>query len=237
MTDSGLNLRPDSVLTERSWDLFRSHAARVQSLTYDDVKLNDGISGGLIIRTLVVHPWGILPNLRAVHWHICESELSHPLAFCPPSLERMVLHLGGDDSLTESARRLLYSLSSSLPNRIKYFEFGTSSSSTQDADLATALTAFLTSQSGLQELRLADYEIRDPVVVATVCQALTHLHTVSANVHNVTKEVFRVILGELAGRGGSLRCVWLGLTSPNVSPNLWPETIRLADIEPILQLT
>ncbi|KAG8915524.1 hypothetical protein FRC01_003627, partial [Tulasnella sp. 417] len=232
-TDSGLSLHPECVLTERSWDLFRSYAARVQSLTHDEVVPSDGISAVLITRTLAIHPGGILPNLRAVDWHICERGLSHPLAFCPPSLERMVLRLGDDDSLTESAIRLLYDLSSSLANRLKYFKFGTTSSYSQDADLATALTAFLKTQSNLLELKLPEYAIQYPVVVATACQASMHLRTFSAQVHDVTREMFRVILGASAERGDSLRCIWLTRTGYD----LYDETICLADIQPMLQLT
>ncbi|KAG8922125.1 hypothetical protein FRC01_014451 [Tulasnella sp. 417] len=207
-----------------------SHAARVQSLTHDEVDSNDGISTVLITRALEVNLKGILPNLRAVHWHLFEPGLSHPLSFCPPSLERMVLHLGDDDSITESAKRLLYGLSSSLANRLKYFKFRTSPSPSRDADLASALTAFLKSQSGLLELELPDYTIQDPVAVATLCQAATNLRTFNARV-NVTKEMFRVILGALARRGDSLRRVWIVQTEPD------NETIFLADIELMLQLT
>ncbi|KAG8923292.1 hypothetical protein FRC01_012923 [Tulasnella sp. 417] len=227
------DLHPECVLTEQSWDLFRSYAARVQSLTYDEVEPSDGISNVLIARAFEVHPRGILPNLRAVDWHIAEPGLRHPLAFCPPSLKRMVLHLGDDESLTESAKRLLCDLSSSLTNRLKYLKFGTSSSSFQDAELATALAAFLNVQNGLLELKLSHYLIQDTVVVSTVCQASPHLRTFSADVLDVTREMFQEILGALARRSESLRCVWLTRTGSD----LWDETISLADIEPMLQLT
>ncbi|KAG8923295.1 hypothetical protein FRC01_012926 [Tulasnella sp. 417] len=232
-TDDGQDLHPECVLTERSWDLFRSYAVRVRSLSYVDDYYSNGISRGLIIRALAAHPGGILPNLRSVHWRIYEPGLSHPLAFCPPSLERMSLHLNDDEFLTDSAKRLLYGLSSSLAHHLKYFEFGTDSSSTDDASLSDALTTLLKGQSGLLELELSQYKIQDPVAVCEVCQASPHLRTFSANVLNVTKEMFRVILDALARRGTSLRRVWLTRTGGD----LGNETICLADIEPMLQLT
>ncbi|KIO26782.1 hypothetical protein M407DRAFT_7665 [Tulasnella calospora MUT 4182] len=52
--------------TGRSWDLFKSYAARVRRLTYDDDdEYGAVISTGLIIQAIAVHPGGILPNLRA----------------------------------------------------------------------------------------------------------------------------------------------------------------------------
>ncbi|KAG8923294.1 hypothetical protein FRC01_012925 [Tulasnella sp. 417] len=232
-TDDGLDLRPECVLTEQSWHLFRSYAARVRSLTYVEVYYGDRISAGLIIRALVVHPGGILPNLRAVHWHIGEPGLSLVPAFCPPSLERMVIWLGDEDFQTDSVKRLLYGLSSSLANRLKYFEFGADSSPGTRVDLTTALNTFLRSQSSLLELKLPNYPVQDPVTVCAVSQASSHLRTFSADVRYVPKEMFREILGVLAGRCTSLRRVWLARTGVD-----WgDETICIEDIEPMLQLT
>ncbi|KAG8915525.1 hypothetical protein FRC01_003628 [Tulasnella sp. 417] len=232
-TDHGLDLRPECILTERSWDLFRSYATRVRSLTYADAYSGEGISTGLIIRALAVHPGGILPNLQAVDWHIGEPGLGLALAFCPPSLERMVIYLGDDEFQTDSARRLLYSLSSSLAHRLKSFEFGTDSSPFINADLDPALNTFLNSQSRLLELNLPYYGIQDSVTVSVVCQASPDLHTFTADVPSVTKEMFREILDELAGRATSLRRVWLTRTGDGLED----ETTTLVDIKPMLQLT
>ncbi|KIO26785.1 hypothetical protein M407DRAFT_23981 [Tulasnella calospora MUT 4182] len=231
-SDTGYDLAPDCVLTAQSWDLFRSYAQRIQSLTHDESYDDVEISIGLIVRALEVHPGGILPNLRAVHWELDTSELNHPLAFCPPSLERMSLHIYYHHSSVDSVKRLFCDLSSSLANRLRFFEFGTQFSGAWDATITTAMTNFLKSQSGLVELKLPNYEIQDPVIVSEVCQTSLQLRTFCAEVGNMTKELFRVALDALARRGASLRRVRL----------IWARsesregTICLADMEPILKL-
>ncbi|KAG8922675.1 hypothetical protein FRC00_007142 [Tulasnella sp. 408] len=236
-TDPGYDLHPDCVLTVQSWDIFRSYARRVQSLTYDEISdtygIIDGISPGLILRALAANPGGILPNLRAVSWDLYASGLNHPLAFCPPSLERMSLYIADDPSSVESVPRLLYGLSTSLTNRLKFFEFGTGSLPSKNAAIATALNDFLRSQGGLVELKLPFYEIQDPSTVSEVCQASLQLRAFCAEVYHITKDRFREVLGALAMRSASLRCVRLTWTTSGSSEG----PIRLADMEPVLQLS
>lgn len=217
----------------QSWDIFRSYARRVQSLTYDEILGSGGISAGLILRALAANPGGILPNLRAVSWDLYVSGLNHPLAFCPPSLERMSLYIDDHPSSVELVKRLLYGLSTSLANRLKFFEFGTGSPATKNAAISTALNTFLRSQGGLVELKLPLYEIQDPSTVSEVCQASLQLRAFCAEVYHITKDRFREVLGALAMRSASLRCVRLIWTTSGSSEG----TIRLTDMEPLLQLS
>ncbi|KAG8922674.1 hypothetical protein FRC00_007141, partial [Tulasnella sp. 408] len=229
------DLHPDCVLTVQSWDIFRSYARRVQSLTYDEINDPYEISPGLILRALEANPGGILPNLRAVSWDLMinGSGLNHPLAFCPPSLERMSIYIADGPSSVESVPRLLYSLSTSLTNRLKFFEFGTGSLPTTNAAIATALNDFLRGQDGLVELKLPWYEIQDPSTVSEVCQASLQLRAFCAEVYHITKDRFREVLGALAMRSASLRCVRLIWTTSGSSEG----PIRLRDMEPVLQLS
>ncbi|KAG9041455.1 hypothetical protein FS837_012220 [Tulasnella sp. UAMH 9824] len=233
-TDTDYDLHPDCVVTVQSWDIFRSYARRVRSLTYNEVFKNDGISAGLIIRAIAANPEGILPNLREVFWELYASTLDHPLAFCPPSLERMSIYIEDELSLVESVERFLHALSTSLANRLKFFEFGTGSPPSRNAAIATALNTFLRGQGGLVELKLPFYEIQDPGTVYEVCQASLQLRAFCAEVHNITKDRFREVLGALAMRSASLRCVRL-IWSTSESPIEGP--IRLTDMEPVFQLS
>lgn len=222
------------VLTARSWALFKSYAARVRRLTYEDNLFGSAMSTGLILRALAVHPeGGILPNLRAAHWRVNEFGLNHTLAFCPPTLERMSLHVSNEYASGDSVKRLLSCLSWSLQNRLKFFEFGTDFLPTQDAALSTALNIFLKNQRGLLELKLPFYRILEHAFIFEACHAAPQLRTFCGEVLDFTKEMFREALTALARKGASLRCVGLS----RFGNGFKEETIRLADIEPILQLS
>ncbi|KAG8923296.1 hypothetical protein FRC01_012927, partial [Tulasnella sp. 417] len=227
------DLDPDCVLTPQSWELFKSYAARVRRLTYDDDEYDGVISTGLIVQALAVHPGGILPNLRAVHWQVGESGVTQILAFCPPSLERMSLHIGDKGLDVDSVKRVLSSLSLYLASRLKFFGFGTSLSTNEDAALSTALNAFLRSQTGLVELILPYYEIQDPLTISVACQASPQLRTFCGEMLDFTKRMFRTALSALSKRGASLRC--LRLIRSASEPHR--ESISLDDIEPLLQLS
>lgn len=161
--EDGHDLHPDCVLTEQSWALFRSCATRVRSLTYDEVDYNEAISSGLIIRTLAVYPGGILPNLQAVHWNIYISGFNHLLEFCPPSLDRMSLHIGGYIPSAGPVKTLLCDLLSPLANRLRFFEFGTEDPSIDNAAITTILEIFSRRRDDFLELNLPVCEIRDPL--------------------------------------------------------------------------
>ncbi|KAG9041454.1 hypothetical protein FS837_012219 [Tulasnella sp. UAMH 9824] len=230
-TEDGHDLHPDCALTEQSWALFRSRATRVRSLTYDEVEYNEAISSGLIIRALAVYPGGILPNLQEVHWHIYLPGFNHLLEFCPPSLDRMSLHICGHIPSVDPVKRLLCDLLSSLASRLRFFEFGTESPHIEDAAIATILEIFLKGRDDLLELNLPPCEIRDPVTVSEVCQASPQLRSFCAKVLDLTKERFREALSELAGRSESLRRLWLCRTGND------DEILRLNDTKPMLQLS
>ncbi|KAG8948231.1 hypothetical protein FRC00_008685, partial [Tulasnella sp. 408] len=223
------DLDPDCVLTAQSWELFKSYATRVRSITYDDDEDDAVISTGLIIQALAVHPGGILPNLRALHWQVYEPGLTQILAFCPPSLERLSLHIGNEYLEVDSVKRLLSGLSFFLANRLKFFGFGTAFSITDNGILSASLNAFLNNQSGLLEVKLPYYEIQDPATISAVCQASPKLRTFCGEIQDVTKKTFREALVELARRSASLRCIRL-ISEPH------EEEIYLTDMEPMLQL-
>lgn len=233
-TETGRDLDADYVLTAQSWDLFKSYAARVRRLTYDDDdEYGAVISTGLIIQAIAVHPGGILPNLRAVHWQVYQTGLTQILAFCPSSLERMYLHIGNDSIDVDSVKRLFSGLSLYLANRLKFFGFGTSLPVNDNAALSAALNTFLKNQSGLLEIRLPYYEIQDPATISAACQASPQLRTFYGEMLDFTKKTFRTALSTLARRSASLRCV--RLIRSESEPR--GESICLTDIEPMLQLS
>ncbi|KAG9041458.1 hypothetical protein FS837_012223 [Tulasnella sp. UAMH 9824] len=190
-------------------ELFKSYATRVRCITYDDDEDDAVISTGLIIQALTVHPGGILPNLRALHWQVYDPGLTQILAFCPPSLERLSLHVGNEYLEVDSVKRLLSGLSFYLANRLKFFGFGTAFSISDNGALSASLNAFLNSQSGLLEVKLPYYEIQDPATISAVCRASPQLRTFCGEVQDVTKKILLAVLNELAGRSASLRCVRL----------------------------
>ncbi|KAG9050180.1 hypothetical protein FS837_007078 [Tulasnella sp. UAMH 9824] len=233
-TENGKDLRSDVVLTARSWALFKSYAARVRRLNYEDNESYPFMSTGLILRALAVHPeGGILPNLRAAYWRVNELGLNHTLAFCPPTLERMSLQVTSEYASVESVERLLSCLSSSLQNRLKFFEFGTTFQPTQDATLSTALKTFLKNQCGLLGLKLPFYPIQEHAAIFETCHAAPQLRTFCGEVLDFTKEMLREAFSELARKGASLRCIGLSRSGAGFGE----ETIRLADVEPLLQLS
>ncbi|KAG8897020.1 hypothetical protein FRC00_004923 [Tulasnella sp. 408] len=233
-TENGKDLDSDVVLTARSWALFKSYARRVRRLTCEHQEFNSSLSTGLVLRALAAHlEGGILPNLRAAHWRVNGFGLNHTLAFCPPTLERMSLHVGNEYASVDSVKRLLSCLSSSLQNRLKFFEFGTEFLSTQDATLSTALNIFLKSQRGLLGLKLPFYRILEHAFIFEACHAAPQLRTFCGEVQDFTKEMLQEAFSALARKGASLRCVGLS----RLGNGFKEETIRLADIEPILQLS
>ncbi|KIO26783.1 hypothetical protein M407DRAFT_23978, partial [Tulasnella calospora MUT 4182] len=188
----GQDLHPDLAIATQSWDAFKSYATRVRCLTYEDDDTDMAISTELIMRALVVHPHRrILPNLQAVVWRIYSTRLNHALAFCPPSLERMSLDIAEEYVPVDSVKRLLYGLSSSIANQLKFFKFGTSFLPSDNAALTTALNTFLKNQNGLLELKFTRYEIQDPATISEACQASPHLRTFCAEVLGFTKEMLR----------------------------------------------
>ncbi|KAG9047298.1 hypothetical protein FS837_002606 [Tulasnella sp. UAMH 9824] len=145
----------------------------------------------------------------------------------------MSIYVEDYPSSVESVKMFLNGLSTSLANRLKFFEFGTSCPPSTNAALATALNTFLRSQSGLVELKLPFYEIQDPSTVSEVCQASLQLRAFCAEVHSITKDMFREVLGTLAMRSASLQCV--RLIWPTIRSTEGP--IRLTDMDPVLQLS
>ncbi|KAG8946242.1 hypothetical protein FRC04_011988 [Tulasnella sp. 424] len=233
-TELGYDLHPDVVLTAKSWDLFKSYGARVRHLACDDPSYDVGISSGLVMQALAVHPeGGILPNLRAAHWDVDGTGLSNVTAFCPPLLERMCLFIRPENASVDQVNRLLSDLSSSLANRLKSFEFGTNFTSYQDATMSTSLNAFLKTQRSLRQLRLPSYHIQDVATMSEVCQASPQLRTFCGEMRDLTSERLQLALNALARSGHSLRCIRLARSETHVPQ----ETMGLADIEPLLQLS
>ncbi|KIO26781.1 hypothetical protein M407DRAFT_234238 [Tulasnella calospora MUT 4182] len=183
-TDLGCDLDPDVVLTAESWDIFKSYAARVRFLTYDDNREDDeddmSISAGLIMRTLAVHSNdGILPNLRG------------------------------------------------------FFEFRTDFFPEENVLLSTALNTFIETQPSLLELKLPSYCIQDQAIVSQVYRVPPLLLSFCGEMADLTKEMFRMALDALVRNGPSLQRIVLvlsGIGAPG-------ETMRLADIKPLLQLS
>ncbi|KIO26784.1 hypothetical protein M407DRAFT_23980 [Tulasnella calospora MUT 4182] len=213
-TEKGRDLDADYVLTAQAWDRFKSYAARVRCLTYDDKQYGKDISTGLIIQTNAVHPGGIfsLTSRR----YIGKS-----------------MKPGNEDLDADSVKRMLSGLSLYLANRLKFFGFGTRFTIADDAPLSTALNTFLKNQSGLLELYLPSYELQAPATISTACQASPNLRTFCGKTWDFTKETFRTTLSTLARRSASLRCVRL------IRAELEPkkESIFMTDIEPMLQLS
>ncbi|KAG9020016.1 hypothetical protein FS837_008659, partial [Tulasnella sp. UAMH 9824] len=239
-THFGCDLDPDIVLTAKSWDTFKSYAARVRSLTYEDdreeVEDEDdvSISAGLIMRTLIVHSGeGILPNLRTVRWNVNHLGLNHILAFCPSSLERMSLQIRTEAASVDELKRLLSSLTSSLINRLKFFEFRADFFPDDNALLSTALNNFIKTQPNLLELQLPSYCIRDQAIVSQAYHVPSQLRSFCGELVDTTRQMLRMALDELIRSAPSLRRVVLVRSGNDFAG----ETLRLADFTPLLQLS
>ncbi|KAG8984771.1 hypothetical protein FRB90_005120, partial [Tulasnella sp. 427] len=227
-------LRPDVILTEESWDRFRSYAQRVRALTYgpDYITGSGSISTGLILRTLAAHPEGrFLPHLRDLRWYFDDHGLSdlNVLAFCSPSLQRMQLRIDAFPFPVTAVKRLLSSLTSSLKD-LKSFKFAADATLKEAAELERPLINLIRNQPGLQELELRG-SIPNSDLVVELCQVVPRLHTFNGELYDFTREEFLATLAVIAQGWPSLRCI--GIVYGQETEDVFDG----ADIEALLQLS
>ncbi|KAG8987262.1 hypothetical protein FRB90_003494, partial [Tulasnella sp. 427] len=228
------DIQSDVVLSEQSWDTFKSYAARIRRLEPADETVE--IAPGLLMRALAHCETGILPNLQGVHWKMDGyfPILNHITAFCPASLRHMSFDFIRDnDDIAWWMERMLNGLTSSPIKHLESFEFKADVPRTSNIEdrfpCGNALVNFIKTQPDLQDLGLLTFEIVDPTLIPSLLQALPRLCSFHVNMENFSK--FQMCLFELGQASPSLKRI--AIAGPLTSED---ETLTKADIESLYQL-
>ncbi|KAG9050186.1 hypothetical protein FS837_007084 [Tulasnella sp. UAMH 9824] len=233
-TTMGKDLRPDVVVTEGTWEVFKGYAKRVRVLAQYDS--HDAlISTGLVLRIVSAHlGQTVLPNLREADWSLSNDDTTYQVAvFCSPSLEIISLQIANDGIDVRMVQRMLVSLSSLPLPHLRVIRISTEYPRGTDALLNEALSAFIKNRETLSEMRLQAVQMTPDGGLLEAACSFSQLRVLEGDLVGFTGTSFRSALEDLASACPLLEAVSLG--KGGLDTGIQGETLTFGEVEPLLR--